>query len=254
MEKNRKKSFKARAIAVTAASVFSFAWVSVSAADLARTPTPTADFQATAESNLLVLGPVDLVDPSKARFQVLGQWIPLSQNQAPQSLEGLVGHVLAVYGSIASDGSLKIATVLEQHSIQYVPGATRLYLKGSISALDVLHGTARIGSLAVSYSDALHTLVAEDLSVGAVVSFSGFQFAGTKTLFADNGLVHVANVVALGQTGSGSVALGQTGSGSVALGQTGSGSTALGQTGSGSVALGQTGSGSTALGQTGSGK
>src|ERR1700676_5311315 len=115
-----KRSIAARASAALAASIFAFTWVSASAADLAGTANPLAGFQAVAESNLLVLGPVELVDPSKARVQVLGQWIPLSQNQASQSLEGLVGHVLAVYGSIASDGSLKVATVHEQHSIQYV--------------------------------------------------------------------------------------------------------------------------------------
>ena len=245
-----KRSLLARTHAAIAASIFSFVWASASAAALA--PNSTAEFQAIAESNLLVLGPVDAVEPSKAQVRVLGQWIPVSENQVSQNLDGLVGHLLAVYGSIAPDGTFEVATVREQNSIDYVPGATHLYLKGSISALDVLHGTARIGSLSVSYSGALHTLVAEDLSVGAIVSFSGLQFAGSSKLFADNGLVHPVN---LGQTGSGGVhTLGQTGSGTSALGQTGSGTSALGQTGSGGVhTLGQTGSGTSALGQTGSG-
>ncbi len=255
-----KRSLLARTHAAIAASIFSFVWASVSAAALA--PNSTAEFQAIAESNLLVLGPVDAVEPSKAQVRVLGQWIPVSENQVSQNLDGLVGHLLAVYGSIAPDGTFEVATVSEQNSIEYVPGATHLYLKGSISAVDLLHGTARIGSLAVSYSGALHTLIAEDLSVGAVVSFSGLQFAGSSKLFADNGLVHQINLgptgsgtSALGQTGSGGVhTLGQTGSGTSALGQTGSGTSALGQTGSGGVhTLGQTGSGTSALGQTGSG-
>ena len=245
-----KRSLLARTHAAIAASIFSFVWASVSAAALP--PNSKAEFQAIAEGNLLVLGPVDAVEPSKAQVRVLGQWIPVSENQVSQNLDGLVGHLLAVYGSIASDGTFEVATVREQNSIEYVPGATHLYLKGSISALDVLHGTAQIGSLAVSYSGALHTMIAEDLSVGAIVSFSGLQFAGSSKLFADNGLVHQVN---LGRTGSGSVhTLGQTGSGTSALGQTGSGTSALGQTGSGTTALGQTGSGGVhTLGQTGSG-
>ena len=265
--RNKKSSITTRACAAIAASVFAFAWVSASAAELSVVSSRPADFRVIANGDLLVLGPVALVEPSKARVQVLGQWIQLPQTQIAQNLEGLVGHVLAVYGSVGADGSLEVATVRELGSIDYVPGATRLYLKGSIVALDQLHAIARIGSLSVSYSNALHTLVAEDLSVGAVVSFSGLQFAAANALYADAGLVHVsANVlqaagqtgsgrtILQGQTGSGSTALGQTGSGSTALGQTGSGSTALGQTGSGSKALGQTGSGSTALGQTGSGR
>ena len=252
--KNR-VSATSRACVAIAASAFAFVWASVSAADLAGPS--TAEFQALANSDLLVLGPVDLVEPSKAQVQILGQWIPVSKSQIPQGVEGLVGHVLAVYGSVATDGSLEVATVREQDSVNYVPGAIHLYIKAPISALDSTHGTARIGSLSVSYTNALHTLVAEDLSVGAVVSFSGLQFAGNNELYADNALVHNAsNTVdtkALGQTGSGIDALGQTGSGIKALGQTGSGIKALGQTGSGVKALGQTGSGIKALGQTGSG-
>jgi hypothetical protein len=228
----------ARVRVAIAASVFAFAWASASAASLVGTSKIAAEFQAIANSDLLLQGPVDLVEPSKARIQVLGQWIPLPQTHVSQSLGVLVGQVVAVYGSIAADGSFEVAAVREQNSVAYVPGATHLYLKGSISALDALRGTARIGSLSVSYSGALHSLVAENLAVGAIVSFSGLQYGENSKLYADNGLVH-----ALGQTGSGVAALGQTGSGITALGQTGSGIKALGQTGSGIKALGQTGSG-----------
>ena len=256
-----KKSFKAHAWAGFAAAVLSFASIDADAAELARTsPNLQADFRAVAESNLLVFGPVGQVDVQNARVQVLGQWISFPPSDASQSLEGLVGHVFAVYGSIAADGSIEVETIHEQSSIDNVAGATHLYLKGLVSQLDTLHGTARIGSLAVNYSNALHTLVADDLAVGVVASFRGFQFAGTNVLFADAGLVHIASATlgqtgsgkALGQTGSGYSVLGQTGSGK-ALGQTGSGYSVLGQTGSGK-ALGQTGSGYSVLGQTGSGK
>ena len=198
-------SATSRACVVIAASVFTFAWASVSAANLPTNSPATVEFQAIANSDLLVLGPVELAEPSKAQIQILGQWIPLNKSQISQSVEGLVGHVLAVYGSVTADGSLEVTAVREQDSVNYVPGATHLYLKGSISSLDSLHGTARIGSLSVSYTNALHTLVAEDLSVGAIVSFSGLQFTGNKELYADNALVHnAANVrQALGQTGSG---------------------------------------------------
>jgi hypothetical protein len=247
-------SVTARACVAIAASIFAFSWASASTPDSAGASKLAADFQAIADSDLLVLGPVDLVEPSKARVQILGQWIPLSQKQINQGLEGLVGHVLAVYGSVTADGSLEVVTVREQDSTDYVPGATHLYLKGSVSALDSLHGTARIGALSVNYSNALHSLVAEDLSVGAIVSFSGLQFVGSNALYADNGLVHNTNVAqTLGQTSSGITSLGQTGSGIKSLGQTGSGITSLGQTGSGIKSLGQTGSGITSLGQTGSG-
>src|SRR6266436_5039539 len=250
-----KASVAGRVRVAIAGSVLAFAWASASAAELASPSKIAAEFQTIASSDLLLLGPVDLVEPSKARVQVLGQWISFSQTQISQSPNHLIGHVIAVYGSIAPDGSFEVAAVREQDSIDYVPGATHLYLKGSISALDTLRGTARIGSLSVNYSSALHSLVAEDLAVGTVVSFSGLRYSENNKLYADNGLVHRAANVAqpMGQTGSGINALGQTGSGIKAAGQTGSGINALGQTGSGINALGQTGSGINALGQTGSG-
>ena len=233
-----KKLVNAHVCAAAFASLFAFTLSSVSAADLASAPKLAADFRTIADSDLLALGPVDLVDPSKARVQVMGQWIPLAQAQISQNLEGLVGHVIAVYGSVSADGSLEVASVREQDSIDYVPGATHIYLKGPIAALDSLHGTARIGSLSVSYTNAMHSLAAEDLAVGTVVSFSGLRFNETNKLYADNALVHGApNVVqTLGQTGSGLQTLGQTGSGFQTLGQTGSGLKIQGQTGSGSEA------------------
>src|SRR5882724_8097289 len=106
--KNR-ASVTARLRVAVFASVFAFAWASASAGDLAGASKNSAEFQAVANSDLLLLGPVDLVEPSKTRVQVLGQWIPLSQTQMPQRLDGLVGHVVAVYGSIAADGSFDVA-------------------------------------------------------------------------------------------------------------------------------------------------
>src|ERR1700722_2292904 len=119
-----KKLVNARVCAAAFASLFAFTLSSVSAADLGSAPKLAADFRAIADSDLLALGPVDLVDTSKARVQVMGQWIPVARTQISQDL---VGHVLAVYGSVSADGSLEVASVREQDSIDYVPGATHIY-------------------------------------------------------------------------------------------------------------------------------
>ena len=236
-----------RACVALAASMLAFCCCSVGAAEMATTTRASTDFQSVANSDLLILGPVSAVDLSKARFEVLGQWIPFSETEALETQQA-VGRVVAVYGTVANDGSLQIASVREQSSVEFVPGATPVYLKGKISSVDAVHGTARIGALSVNYTNALHTLVADDLSVGAIASFAGQQFAESNKLYADSGLVHnaVITAVPLGQTGSGSpMVRGQTGSGFAALGQTGSGRSAMkGQTGSGSpMVRGQTGSG-----------
>ena len=224
-------SVVSRGCAILLSAIFAFAITSVCSSESARASESVLNFRALAASNLLVLGPIEHVDSSKERVQILRQWISLPKTFATRNLESLLGHVFAVYGSIAADGSLEVDSVADQDSVDYVPGSTRLYLKGSITELDDVRGTAQIGSLSVSYSNALHTLDAADLSVGAVVSFGGLQFAGTSKLYADNALVHPT-----GQTGSGTVKpAGQTGSGEVKpAGQTGSGDVkAAGQTGSG---------------------
>ena len=235
--KNR-ASITARAGVAIAASMFVFAWASASAADMEVASRSAVEFQAVAGSDLLILGPVERVDLAKAQIQVLGQWIPQSNIEISQNT---VGHLLAVYGSVKADGSFEISAVREQSSTAYVPGANHLYLKAAISAVDHVNAIVRVGALSISYSAALHTLVAEDLAVGAVVSFSGLQYGANDRLYADNVLVHQASTG--GQTGSGFQALGQTGSGLKASGQTGSGFQAMGQTGSGLKASGQTGSG-----------
>ncbi len=157
-----KASATTRAGVAIAAAIFAFGMASVSAADLNVKGNSAVEFQAIAGSDLLVLGPVDAVDLSKDRAQILGQWIPLSGGQSSPSL---VGHVLAVYGSVTADGTYDVSAVREQSSVDYVPGATHLYLKAPISAIDTVHATARVGVLSVSYSNALHSLAAEDLAV-----------------------------------------------------------------------------------------
>ncbi len=71
--------------------------------------------------------------------------------------------MVAVYGSLGGDGSLKIEEVHQLTTSNYVPGATQLYLKGRVTSVDYANAVARIGSLSVNYTGALHTLAAESL-------------------------------------------------------------------------------------------
>ena len=215
-----------------------------------KAPIELGPLESLANSDLLLLGPVDQSKPSTSQVHILGQWVLLS----PDLTDGkdLVGHPVAVYGELTPSGSYKVEFVSEQLSTAYVPGATHLYVKGSISSLDKLSGTLKLGKLSVSYGAALHTLNANDLGVGKIVFLSGFQYADRTSFYADSGFV-VAEKQSLGQSGSGAEALGQSGSGAQRVGQSGSGLATLGQSGSGAEVLGQSGSGADALGQSGSG-
>ena len=211
-----------------------------------------SEMKSSRNANLLLRGPVDQVDLVHSRILVLGNWISIAN--APLA-DTVIGDVVAVKGSIKANGSYNISGVTHVSSMMYVPGATQLYIKGPISAVNYAIGTARIGVLTIDYTATLATLKSEDITVGSIVAFDVLRYADTTQLYAVVGnLIPNGANRNQGQTGSGSQTLGQTGSGSQTLGQTGSGSQTLGQTGSGSIVMGQTGSGSRTLGQTGSGR
>ena len=205
------------------------------ASGLALTAT---NFGSIAASDLLVLGPVEQVDIKNSQIRVLGQLALAPATQRGMLSETLVGRMVAVYGEINSDGSLRVSGLTELGSVDYVPGATELYVKGVVSAVNHANATVRLGSLWINYSGALHTLNADDIAAGKVVALSGLQFANAGSLYADKGIVSAAKPT--GQAGSDSI--GQAGSDSI--GQAGSdksiASKPAGQAGSDSI--GQAGS------------
>ena len=157
----------------------------------------TKSIQTLANSDLLLLGPVERVDPANMQIHVLGQVAAIPASSQALKINGL-GKMVAVYGSLNINGSLKVREIQELNA-NYVPGATQLYVKGIVTSVDYQNADARVGSLTVSYSGSLHTLVADALVPGAVVSFSGVEFDTSTKFYADNGLI-VAKP--LGQTGS----------------------------------------------------
>ena len=206
------------------------------------------NFRSVAAGDLLVMGPVEQVDTKTSQVRVLGQLVLAPTTQRSIVSEALVGKVVAVYGVISADGSLKISGITELSSVDYVAGATELYVKGVVSAVNHANTTVRIGSLWVDYSGALHTLNADDIAAGKVIALSGLEFAKAGNVYADNGLVSASKPA--GQAGSDSI--GQAGSD--LIGQAGSdksiASKPAGQAGSDSI--GQ--AGSDLIGQAGSDK
>jgi hypothetical protein len=131
---------------------------------------------------------VERVDVSKRQIQVLGQLavIPAAQSAG---LAELLGQIVAVHGSVNSDGTLRATKLTEITTSSFVPGATQLYLKGAISSVDQVNAVVRIGSLSIKYAGALHTLSSSSLAVGQLASFSGVEYSGIAAFYADNGRV-----------------------------------------------------------------
>jgi len=141
--------------------------------------------QSLVDEDLLLLGPVESLNLPESRIQILGQWVTVPSIRSSIS----VGELFAVYGEVASDGTYKVSAVSDLDSTPYVAGATKLFLRGVITSIKTNTGTLSIGSYSVNYAGALHTLSADTLAVGGVVSFSGLAFTESSALFADSGLV-----------------------------------------------------------------
>jgi hypothetical protein len=174
----------------------------------AATVQQATDFKSLAESDLLVLGPVERVEREKFQVQVLGQSIDLPAYLRSVDISHFTNKMVAVYGSIKQDGTLQVRYVSELSAVSYVPGATELYLKGVVTTVDHSSALARLGALSIEYSGALHTLRSEDVESGKVVSFSGLKFSGVDALYADNGVATAASqsgsdkIIAASQSGS----------------------------------------------------
>jgi hypothetical protein len=82
-----------------------------------------------------------------------------------------VGDFVTVDGSVVSPGWL-YADAIAVSDIAYVPGATKVFVSGMLSEIDVSTGTARLGDLTIDYT--------ASLAIGRAPSGSMWAFAGTR--------------------------------------------------------------------------
>ncbi|MGO9932063.1 MAG: hypothetical protein ACLPV8_09670, partial [Steroidobacteraceae bacterium] len=145
-----------------------------------------------AQSNQMLLrGPVDKVNALTSQIEVLGQWV--SARGMP--VEALEGHVVSVNGVIGARGAYVVSGIQSLSSVHYVPGATSVFLTGIISSINKSIGVLVLSGVSVDYTGALHTLMAEDLAVGIVASFSGLRYSDPKKIYAADGVVVGRGVV-----------------------------------------------------------
>ena len=132
---------------------------------------------------LLLRGPVDQVNLRTSQVEVLGQWL----SPRGVSVDSLKGHFVVVDGAFDTHGGYLVSGITEVKSVEYVPGATPVYLSGVIASIDKSTGVLVIGGTKVDYTGALHTLEAGNLEIGKVASFTGLRFSDPKTIYAANG-------------------------------------------------------------------
>ena len=191
---------------------------------------------------LLLIGPVESVNSAHTAASVLGQKVLIGASD-----QLTVGDTVAVYGQSLSDGSLKAAKVVSEGA--YVPGATPIFVDGTVQRIQPSVGRATVNGLNVD----LTALMAH----GAVSPTVGSKLQITGTQPVNNGLVVASGLSADGISGGGkAIANGISGGGFTADGISGGGRVvANGISGGGkAIANGISGGGFTADGISGGGR
>ena len=141
-------------------------------------------------ATLLLIGPVESVNSAHTAADVLGQKVLIGASD-----QLTVGDTVAVYGQSLSDGSLSATKVVSEGT--YVPGATPIYVEGTVQKVQPSIGRATINGLNVD----LTALMAH----GAVSPTVGSKLQITGTQPVNNGLVVAIGLTADGISGGGKV-------------------------------------------------
>ena len=120
------------------------------------------------DSNGVLAGPVERIDIVNGVFHSMGQVVMASKSMLTAMR---VGDFVTVDGSVVSPGWL-YADAISVSDITYVAGATKVFVSGMLSAIDVANGTARMGGLTIDYT--------ASLANGIAPSGSMWSFAGTR--------------------------------------------------------------------------
>ena len=136
-----------------------------------------------AGGDLDVLGVVESSDLASSSIAVSGQTVHVTANTKFTSESGgslAKGAMVAVYGTIKSDGTIAAAEV-NVLARQYVAGSTTLYVRGLVKQTNAALATAKVGNLSVDFSSSLYS--GASITAGSVVEFSGLQ-TSSATLYA----------------------------------------------------------------------
>jgi hypothetical protein len=194
------------------------------------------EFKSLIASDLMLVGPVEVIDRRSATVRVLGQTVRGSGLAKRTFARLAVGNVVIVRGRVVAAGQIE-ANALSIASRQYVAGAQAIFLRGIIDAIHSDVGTLAVGRLIVDYTASLHSLDVGSLRVGAEIVVAGIQPVASGSVLALS-----ASSRPSGITGSDIQARGIAGSDVQARGITGSDIQARGIAGSDVQGRGITGS------------
>ena len=164
-------------------------------------------------TELLVVGPVEAVNPIDRTAIVLGQRV-----QTDMAERLAVGDTVAVFGVTRGDGSIAAAAIQSRGT--YVPGATAIFLSGRVESAQPAIGHVVLNGVHIDLTSAMaHGMFSP--AVGTKLSVSGTQPVS-------HGLVLVNGI-------SGSGTSGISGSGGRVSGISGSGTSGISGSGTSGV-------------------
>src|SRR5256886_9938055 len=189
---------------------------------------------------LLVIGPVESVNAADSTASILGQRV-----HTPAIDAIAVGNTVAVFGTARADGTIE-ASAIQSRGI-YVPGATSIFVSGTVQRAEPALGRVVVSGVTVDLTSAM--------SYGMFSPAVGSKLAVSGTQPVSRGLVLVIGTRASvqGIAGTGSSVNGIAGTGSSVGGIAGTGSSVSGIAGTGSSVGGIAGTGSSVGGIAGTG-
>src|SRR5438874_2930688 len=192
------------------------------------------------DGELLVIGPVESVNAADSTATILGQRV-----HTPAIDAIAVGNTVAVFGTARADGTIE-ASAIQSRGI-YVPGATSIFVSGTVQRAEPALGRVVVRRVTVDLASAM--------SYGMLSPAVGSKLAISGTQPVSRGLVLVSGTRASvgGIAGTGSSVNGIAGTGSSVGGIAGTGSSVGGIAGTGSSVNGIAGTGSSAGGIAGTG-
>ena len=138
---------------------------------------------------VIARGPVDYVDTTTGRVQVMGQEVvTVGRVSLLQDLSVRIGAgevvTATVYGSLRANGKPNPKSLRFSKEPQ-IPGVTTVTVLGLVQRVDRAHATLVVGGVTVDYTPLLASGPV-DFSPGTVVEVSGVRFSANDPLLASS--------------------------------------------------------------------
>jgi len=217
-----------------------------------------AAYGADAKKEIAVVGPVEALNCSAGRLQVLGVAFQFSSTKGLAGLcspssNAQSGYV-AVRGDTNNVGEVSAAQIMSLVRDTYVPGASTIFIRGAVTSIKPEIGQFKVSGTSIVFSANRLPRVGDVVEVvGTQPALSGLVLADSVHSPAVSGIIG-SGVATSGIIGSGLTKDGIIGSGKSKTGIIGSGKSTSGIIGSGLTTSGIIGSGLTKDGIIGSGK